>query len=246
LGHETMTDPTLRVMCARALMEVANPVARTFAEQSGRSVDLVFGTVGALQAKLDAGETADIVVLSAQHIERLEQAGLLDRANCRTVGSTGIGVAVREGAAKPDITTPQAFKATLSAARAIAFSDPAVGGSAGIYLAGLFERMGLADMIRAKGMPQQSGGEVARRVAEGIADIGMTQLSEMLVVPGISVVGALPAPLGNDTVYRAAVRADSAHADAARAFVAMLIAPEARRLLVRAGFEPPASPAGQP
>jgi molybdate transport system substrate-binding protein len=87
-------------------------------------------------------------------------------------------------------------------------------------------------------LPQQSGGEVARRVAEGVAEIGMTQLSEMLVVKGISVVGSLPAPLGNDTVYRAAVRTGSADFGAGRTFIATLVAPDAQSLLVAAGFDP--------
>jgi len=233
-----VTGSTLRVMCARALTEVVNIVAGTFTQGTGIAVDIDFGTVGVLQAKLDSGVVADVVILSAPVIERLVTSGFADAASCQTIGSTGIGVAVREGATKPDIATPDSFKMALTHARSIAFSDPAVGGSAGVYLKGLFERLGMADMIRTKGLPQQSGGEVARRVAEGVAEIGMTQLSEMLVVKGISVVGSLPAPLGNDTVYRAAVRTGSADSGAGRTFIAMLVAPAAQSLLVAAGFDP--------
>jgi molybdate transport system substrate-binding protein len=229
----------LRVICARALMEVANAVARTFTAGSGQKVDAIFGTVGALQARLDAGEAADVLVLSAPLIALLEQSGLLLADGSQTIGSTGIVVAVREGAPKPDIATEASFKAVLVNARSIAFSDPAVGGSAGVYLAGLFERMGLADFIRKKGLPQQSGGEVARRVAEGVAEIGMTQRSEILAVKGVCVAGPLPAGLRNDTIYRAGVHAKSSNANAARAFIAMLIAPEARQLLAAAGLDPP-------
>jgi molybdate transport system substrate-binding protein len=229
----------LRVLCARALTDVANTVARDFTAGSGVAVDIVFGTVGALQARLDAGAIADVVILSASAIERLMTAGYLDQTSSRAVGSTGIGVAVRAGAARPDITTPEAFKQTLIDARAIAFSDPAVGGSAGVYLAGLFGRLGMTELIGKNGLPQQSGGEVARRVAEGVADIGLTQVSEMLMVNGISVVGTLPAPLGNDTLYCAAVRAGSALSAVAHALIAALTAPDARRLLAASGFEPP-------
>jgi molybdate transport system substrate-binding protein len=231
----------LRVMCARALTEVANAVAHTFTAGAGQKVDVIFGTVGALQARLDAGEAADVLVLSAPLIARLEQSGSLLARSTQTIGSTGIAVAVREGAPKPDIATEASFKAALVNARSIAFSDPAVGGSAGVYLAGLFERMDLADIVRRKGLPQQSGGEVARRVAEGTAEIGMTQHSEMLAVKGVSVVGPLPASLRNDTVYCAAVHAQSRNADAARDFIAMLIAPEAAKLLAAAGLDPPSA-----
>jgi molybdate transport system substrate-binding protein len=236
---ESLNASGLRVMCARALTEVANAVAHTFTASAGQEVDVIFGTVGALQARIDAGESADVLVLSASLIARLEQSGLLLAESSQTVGSTGIVVAVREGAPKPDIATEASFKAALISARTITFSDPAVGGSAGVYLAGLFERMDLADVIRRKGLPQQSGGEVARRVAEGVAEIGMTQHSEMLAVKGVSVVGPLPAGLRNDTIYRAAVHAHSSNADAARDFIAMLIAPEARQLLAAAGLDPP-------
>jgi len=229
----------LRVMCARALMEVANAVAGMFTAGAGQKVDVIFGTVGALQARLDAGEAADVLVLSAPLITRLEQSGLLLAKSSETIGSTGIVVAVREGAPKPDIATEASFKAALANARSIAFSDPAVGGSAGVYLAALFDRMDLADVIRRKALPQQSGGEVARRVAEGVAEIGMTQCSEMLAVKGVCVVGPLPAGLRNDTVYRAAVHAESSNANAARNFIAMLIAPEAHPLLAAAGLDPP-------
>ena len=92
----------------------------------------------------------------------------------------------------------------------MAFSDAAVGGSAGIYLAKLFVEMGLADEIARKGMPQQSGGEVANRVANGEADIGMTLIAEIVPIQGARVIGPLPAPLGNDTTYAAAVTAGSA------------------------------------
>jgi molybdate transport system substrate-binding protein len=231
----------LRVMCARALMEVANAVARTFTAGSGQKVDLIFGTVGALHARLDVGEAADVLVLSAPLIGRLEQSGLLLAESSKTIGSTGIVVAVREGASKPDIASEVSFKAALVNARSIAFSDPAIGGSAGVYLAGLFERMDLADLIRRKGLPQQSGGEVARRVAEGVAEIGMTQRSEMMAVKGVCVVGPLPAGLRNDTIYRAAVHAESSNTNAALDFIAKLIAPEARELLATAGLDPAAA-----
>jgi molybdate transport system substrate-binding protein len=99
--------------------------------------------------------------------------------------------------------------------------------------------MDLADVMRRKGLPQQSGGEVARRVAAGVAEIGMTQHSEMSAVKGVSVVGPLPTGLQNDTIYRAAVHAQSSNAHAARDFIAMLVAPEARQLLTAAGIDPP-------
>jgi molybdate transport system substrate-binding protein len=121
--------------------------------------------------------------------------------------------------------------------RTIAFSDAAVGGSAGVHLARLFVQLGLADAIKQKGMPQQTGGEVAMRVAEGKADIGITLIAEIVPISGARVIGALPAPLGNDTTYCAAVMAPCAAPDAARAFIKALSRPQMRETWKAAGFE---------
>ena len=144
---------------------------------------------------------------------------------------------MRAGAAAPDISTPAAFKQALIDARTIAFSDAAVGGTAGVYLARLFVELGLADAIKAKGMPQQNGGEVATRVANGEADIGMTLIPEIVPIEGARVLGALPPPLGADTTYWAAVMADSNARDAGLAFIAALKRAERRAAWTEAGFD---------
>jgi len=146
---------------------------------------------------------------------------------------------VRQGTALPDISTVEAFKQTLGAARMIAFSDAAVGGSAGVHLAELWGRMGMADEIKRKAMPQKSGGEVATRVAEGQADIGLTLIAEIVPIPGVRVVGKIPAPLGNDTTYAAGISSECADQAAAAAFIAALAQPAERDVWTAAGFEWP-------
>jgi molybdate transport system substrate-binding protein len=146
---------------------------------------------------------------------------------------------VRSDAPVPDISTAEAFKQTLGAARMIAFSDAAVGGSAGVQLAQLWGRMGMADEIKRKAMPQKSGGEVATRVAEGEADIGLTLIAEIVPIPGVRVVGKIPAPLGNDTTYAAGISSDCADRAAAAAFIAALAGPAERDTWTAAGFELP-------
>jgi molybdate transport system substrate-binding protein len=227
----------LKVMCARSMHVAVGALGRAFAEQSGHAVEFDFGTVGALQAKLDAGESADVLILSVPAIDKLEQAGLLAPGSRRDVARTFIAVCIRAGAPKPNIATPEAFKQALVKARAIAFSDAAVGGSAGVYLVGMFERMRLAAMIREKGLPQQSGVEVARRVVEGKAELGLTLSGEVASVEGAAIAGPLPAPLGQDTVYCAAVSAASAAKQAAVALIAALTKLETRETWTKAGFE---------
>jgi molybdate transport system substrate-binding protein len=169
----------------------------------------------------------------------MERDGAVAAGSGADIATTSIGVAVRVGAAAPDISTPEAFKAALAGARKIAFSDAAVGGSAGVYLAGLFDRMGLADIIRQKGMPQKSGGEVASRVAEGSADLGMTLMAEIVPIEGARIVGPLPPPLGHDAVYRAGVSVACADEEAAAAFIAALTRPDTGEVWRAAGFTAP-------
>lgn len=227
----------LKVMCGRSMHVVVGALTEAFQHASGHDVALNFATVGAIQKRLDAGETADVLVIGAPALAAMAKAGAVGAPT--PIAITSIGVAVRDGASPPDISTPDAFKRTLLAARKVAFSDAAVGGSAGVYLAKLFADMGLADEIARKGMPQQSGGEVATRVAHGEADIGMTLMAEIVPIKGARIIGPLPAPLGNDTAYAAAVVSSSAAQEAGRAFIAALTQPSARSAWEAAGFRLP-------
>jgi molybdate transport system substrate-binding protein len=228
----------LKVMCARSMHQVVGDLTEAFRRESGHAVELSFGTVGALQKRLEGGETADVLILGAPVIDKLAKAGAVMGAT--KIAITSVGIAIREGATAPDVSTPAAFKNALLAARKIAFSDAAVGGSAGVYLAELFVAMGLGDEIARKGMPQQSGGEVATRVANGEADIGMTLMAEIVPIRGARVIGPLPAPLGNDTTYAAAVSAGSSENEAGEAFIRALTGPSARSAWEAAGFKLPA------
>jgi len=228
----------LKVFCARSMNVAVAALAARFMRESGHAADITFGTVGALAAKLAAGETADVLILGAPAIAKMAGDGALVPGSDRPVAQTSIGMCIRDGAAAPDISTPDAFQRTIEDAKAIALSDPAVGGSAGTYLVGLWERMGLTEAIDRKATLQTSGAEVARRVAEGTADLGLTLIGEIVTVPGARVVGKLPTPLGLDTVYAAGVPATSSEPVAAKAFIAALTAPGAREVWTAAGFEP--------
>jgi molybdate transport system substrate-binding protein len=227
----------LKIMCARSMHEVVTALAYDFTSATGHETELDFGTVGALQQRLDAGETADVVISGKPAIEALDKAGRLAPRSRADIATVRIGVAVRAGAPAPDISTPEAFRQALVDAGAVAFSDAAVGGSAGVYLARMFTELGLADAIKQKGMPQQNGGEVARRVAEGKAEIGMTLTAEIVPIAGVRVIGPLPKPLGSDTTYCAGVMATSNARGAALDFIAALRRPDRQTVWKEAGFE---------
>jgi molybdate transport system substrate-binding protein len=229
----------LKVLCARSMTKAVEKLAADFSHDSANNTDITFGTVGALEAKLAAGETADVLILSSSAIAKLDRAGALVSDGRTDIARTSIGVAVREGSPAPDIATAEAFRKTLLAAHAVAFSDAAVGGSAGVYLADLFQRMGIADDIARNAMPQKTGGEVASRVAEGNADLGLTLIAEIVPITGARVIGKLPPPLGNDTTYTGAVSATCTDRAAAAAFIATLASPATRDVWQAAGFELP-------
>ena len=215
MGHK------LKVLCARSMTAAVNALV---GKALDIEADITFGTVGALQAKLAAGETADVLILGASAIAKMEQSGALVAGTRKDIARTSIGVAVREGAPAPDISTAEAFK-------------QAVGGSAGVHLAALWGRIGLAEEIKRKAMPQKTGGEVAARVAEGKADLGLTLIAEIVPIMGARVIGKIPAPLGNDTTYAAGISASSTERAAAAAFIAALANPAERDVWTAAGFE---------
>ena len=227
----------LKVFCARSMHVAVTKLARQFAGDLGVPPEIVFEPMGALQARLAAGETADALVLAAPAIDALVASGAIAAGTRTAIARAPIGVAVREGAPAPDVSTADAFAHALKAARAIALSDPAVGGSAGVYLRDLFGRIGLSDVIAAKAAYQKSGVAAANAVGRGEADVAMTFIPELLQGKGVRILGPLPPPHGHTTAYAAGVPARSSLQQPARAFVAALTAPDAADVWTAAGFE---------
>jgi molybdate transport system substrate-binding protein len=225
----------MKMLSALAVQEVLGGAIAGFTRETGHQVDVTFGTMGALQARLAAGETADLAILAVPVIEPLLKSGsLTDRTD---LARTGIGVVIREGAPRPDISTPEALVQTLLHARSVALTDPSAGGTAGIYLAGLLERLGIADAVKAKTVAQRSGFHVAQCVARGEAEIGMTLISEIVPVKGATVAGPLAPALQNSTTYAAGVFASSNAREAALALIEYLASPVLFARWRACGFE---------
>jgi molybdate transport system substrate-binding protein len=227
----------LKVFCARSMTHAVTEITNSFMRESGHEVAITFGPVGTLQKKLAAGESADVLVLGRPAMEKMEREGCFVAGTRTDVARVSIGVAVREGAPVPDISTAEAFAKVLRAARAIAFTDASVGGTAAVYLPQMFQRMGIAEEVNRKAMPQQSGAAVAERVASGEAELGITLIPELIPIKGARVIGKLPAALADDTIYTAAVAASSQAPPVASAFVAALAHPATREIWQRTGFE---------
>lgn len=228
----------IKVLSAGAVQPMVDSLGAEFERETGHKLILNFGTAGALRDRLQSGEKADLAVLSAAAIEALEKAGLFVPGSKTDVGRTVTGVAVREGVPLPDISTVEAFKNALLAARKVSYTDPKGGGSSGTFFAALLERLGIADAVNAKAVLLGRGYEVAEAVASGEVDIGTTFVSEILTVKGAKVVGPLPPGLHNVNTYTGAVLAGSAHRDVAAALLRKLIDPANRARWTAAGLEP--------
>lgn len=226
----------LKVLAAGSVQEAFKELVPAFTRESGHKIETSFGPVGALQTRLKNGETADVIVLSAAAMEKMKKAGSLAAGSSAELGRAAAGVAVRAGAPLPDISTADAVKKTLLAARSIAYPDPAGGGTAGVYVVNLVERLGIAEDFKRKSLPQQHGFEIAAAVADGKAEIGIAFISELLPNKGLQVVGAIPREIGLTVAYVAGLASTSAHGEPARAFISFLIRPAARERFAAAGL----------
>ena len=202
--------------------------SRSSRSETGHKVIVDNDTVGALDKRIEAGEAFDLAVLTPGAIDSLAKKGKFVPGSARNLARVGVGVVVKEGTPKPDISSVEAFKQALLAAKSIAYIDPAAGGSSGIYVAGLLDKLGIAAQMNPKAK-LIAGGAVAAHIARGEAELGIHQISEILPVKGIALVGPLPAEIQNYTVYAAAIGASAKEPDAANALLKALAGPGAGR-----------------
>ena len=207
-----------------------------FEKATGHKVVVDNGTVGQLQKRVDGGETFDVLVLSPKGIEDYIKGGKIAAGSNARLAKVGVGVMVKEGAPKPDVSTVDAFKQALLKAKTVGYIDPASGGSSGIYVAGLLEKLGIADQIKPKAKLKQ-GGHVSDLVKSGEAEIGIHQISEIVGQAGVTLVGPLPAEIQNYTVYVVGLSTAAKDAEAAKAFIKVLTGPSAAGVLKSKGME---------
>ena len=237
------TAADIKVLTAGAYKPVILALQADFEAQTGHRLKIENDTTGALQRRVSGGEAFDVLVITPGALAQLVQAGKVvdgskNEGATRSLARVAIGVAVKSGAALPDISTVGTFQNALLAARAVAYIDPVAGGSSGIYLSQLFEKWGMAERIKAKAV-LVPGGLVAQRVVNGQADIAIHQISEILAVPGATLVGPIPAEIQNYTVYAGGVSMAAAEPAAARALLDLLAGPAAATVLKSKGMEAP-------
>lgn len=227
------------VLSAGAVEYVITDLGRRFTRATGTPIEFTFRTIAGVRKLLDEGKAADIVVGTTPAIVEMEQAGILVPGSRAAIGTTDTGICVREGAPVPEISTPDKLRDLLVAARSVAYSDPQVGGSSGIYLVKLMEQMGILADVQAKSVLCKNGEDIVKAVASGVAEVGSTFVSEFPLASGITSAGAIPAAFGNSTSYAAALlKAGGRNGEAARRFLALVNAPESRAVWTAGGFRP--------
>jgi molybdate transport system substrate-binding protein len=228
----------IKLLTSGAFKSVVMAIVPEFEQRSGHKVTVENDTAGQLMRRIAGGENFDVVILTPPAIDQLAQSGKVAAGSPVRLARVAIGVAVKRGAPAADISSVPAFKRTLLEARSVAYIDPGAGGSSGIYLAQLFEKLGIADQIKAKAL-LVPGGLVAEHVADGEADLGIHQISEILAVPGATLVGPIPAEIQSYTYYAGAVSSSARDVGAAQSLLAALSDQRAASVLKEKGMEAP-------
>ncbi len=225
----------LKVLSSIAFEDAWHQLQPQF-EARGHKLDLVFLPSGMIEKRVSAGEGGDAIVSTADSLERLTRDGKVVAGTSTHVASSAIGISVRKGAPKPDISTPEALKRALLSAKAVAYSDPVGGGASGIHFAKVLQQLGIAEQVNAKaklgrGVPN------AEAVARGEADLAVQQIPELMPVAGTEFLGPLPGELQHLTAFSAGVLANSQHRKAVGALIEFLTSPDAAAVLKASHFD---------
>src|SRR5712691_11901127 len=224
----------IKVLSTQATEEAYRELVPQFEKASGHKVTTVFtGTLDA-NKRLAAGESYDLLIMSGPSIDQHIKGGKVAAGNRVDIAKSGVGVGVKAGAPKPDISTVEALKKTVLAAKSIGYST----GPSGIYVIDLFQRMGIADEIKGKLKQTPTGVFVGSIIASGEAEIGFQQVSELSHFAGVDYVGPLPAEVQQFTIFSSGIMAGTKEADAAKALVNFITAPAAAAVFKRIGMEP--------
>ena len=230
----TSSADQINVLSGGAAKSFIEPLAATL---RGHSVRLEFQPMGKLTQSLADGYPADMVVITSEVAEQLRGGPKLDFSRARPIARVGIGVAIHEKAAVPDIRTVEAFKNTLLAAKSVVYIDPRVGTS-GKHVAEILQRLGIAEQVNRKATLGQ-GGYITEPVGRGEIELGIHQISEILPVKGVKLAGPLPAELQKFTVYVAVPVTSSSRQQGISEFLNHLTSAEARERLAQAGYTAP-------
>jgi molybdate transport system substrate-binding protein len=226
---------TMRGLCSNGVREVVLDLLPEFERGVGAKTEITWASTNMLMDQIAAGASGDLTILTAEAIDDLIGQGKVVAGSRVDLARSEIGMAVRAGARQPDISSAEALKATLLAAKSIAYSKT---GISGVYFPTVLDKLGIAAAVASKIVNPPPGVFVGVVVADGRAEIGFQQISELLPVPGIEIVGSLPDPVQKITVFSAGIFTGAKDAATARALVAALTSEAARAVYAHKGMTP--------
>jgi molybdate transport system substrate-binding protein len=227
----------VKVMSTVALTPTLDELTPRYESSSDNKLMVVYSTIADLKKRIEAGETADVMILSRPVLDGLQTQGKVAQGSIVNVGSSYVAIGVRTGAPKPDISTAEKLKSALLEAKSISYADPAKGGASGVYFAKVIDRLGIADQVKSKTVlvPGAQAGEL---VAKGEVEMGIAQASEIAAVPGAQVVGPLPGDLNSAIVFAVGIGSVSKDPAAAKSLIELLTSPTGAAVLKSKGMDP--------
>ena len=235
-----MSEGDVKVLSTTAMKTVFEELAPQFERETGHRVSVELGPSLRLEKELGEGKEADVAVVGANGINDLIARGRIAAGSAAHIADSTIGVAVAKGAPKPDISSAEAFKRAMLAAKSIACSKPVGGGQSGVHLASVFEQLGITADMQPKSKYGAGGaaGLAGLVVLRGEAEIGIQQMAELMAVEGIDIVGPLPRELQSITPFVAGIPTNASHPEAAKALIQYLTTQAAKRVIKAKGLEP--------
>jgi molybdate transport system substrate-binding protein len=234
-GAGAASAAEVKVLISNALKSSMEELAPQFEKASENKLVITFGAAAELKTSIEKGAPMDVAILTAAVTDDIAKEGKLTAAGRADIARSGAGLAGRKGAPRPDISTTDAFKHALLESKSIAY---VAAGATAPYILSLFDRLGIADQVKPKLKPQPTSNPAAKAVANGEAELGITQISEILPYAGAELIGPLPAEVQLYTVYPAAIAAETKAPDAAKALIKFLTGPAAVAVLKAKGLSP--------
>src|SRR5262245_22568693 len=230
----------IKILSGSAIEPAMLELIPKFEQSTGNKVNFDFdGTIGAMTQRVREGETADVLIVSGPQIATLVKENKILAGSWADIAKVGVGVFVRKGASKPDISTIEAFKRAMLAAKSIGWNDPAAGAPVSIYMLGVFERLGMAEEMKPKTVAFKRRSERFAAIARGDVEIGFNQISEIIAAPGVDLVGPLPAAIQNYTLFAGGLVAASKEQEAGKALLRFISSRAAQVIWKAKGFEAP-------
>jgi molybdate transport system substrate-binding protein len=236
-GGSVADAAEVKVLTSVALTSALNELAPKFEQATGNKLNIGYSLIADIKKRMLDGETADVIILSRPVMDELQKQDKFAPGSIANIAGTPVALAIRAGAPKPDISTVDALRRALLAAKSIVYADPAKGGASGVYFAHVVDRLGIADQLKAKTI-LVPGAQAADLVAKGEAEIGVGQTSEIVPVAGAQVLGPLPGEFASTTLFTAGIGATTKVPGAAKSLIQFLTGPVAGPVFSSKGFQP--------